>query len=52
MPDFEIRYFHADGALALVHVTSHETHAEAVEHAARVQGDYPRFEVQEIRVAV
>jgi hypothetical protein len=49
VPDFEIRYFNADGSLALVHVTSHASHAEAVEHAARHQHPHDRFEVHEVR---
>jgi hypothetical protein len=48
VPDFEIRYFHADGTLAVVHVTSHPTHAEAIEHARRHQHPHDRFEVMEV----
>jgi len=47
MADFEIRYFNADGTLALVHVTSHASRTEAVEHAARHQHPHDRFEVRE-----
>jgi hypothetical protein len=46
MPDFEIRYFHPDGSLAVVHVTSHGSHAEAVEHARRNQHPHDKFEVR------
>ena len=48
MPDFEIRYFHIDGSLAIVHITSLETAAEAKEHAKHHQQDYSHFEVREI----
>jgi hypothetical protein len=48
VPDFEIRYFHIDGTLGLVHITSHKTRAEAEAHALRNQGEYARFEVQQI----
>ena len=45
MPDFEIRYYHADGKLALVHMcacaTIDEAHALAEENA----GEHTRFEV-------
>ena len=47
MPDFEIRYFHADGTLAVVHVTSHATVAEAEEHARRNRHTHDRFEIHE-----
>lgn len=46
MPDYEIRYFHADGRLAMVHVSSHDSEKEAVEHARRNQKDHARFEVR------
>ena len=49
MPDFEIRYFHADGSLAVVHVTSHDFLSQAEEYARGHQGGYARFEVQEIK---
>jgi hypothetical protein len=48
MPDFEIRFFHADGSLAIVHVTSLSTAAAAEGHAKQHQQDYARFEVQEM----
>ena len=48
MPDFEIRYFNADGSLAIVHVTSHDTMEEAELHAKRNQKDYAHFEVQRV----
>jgi hypothetical protein len=51
LPDFEIRYFNADGALALVHVTSRASRAEAIEHAARHQHPHDRFEVREVHGA-
>ena len=48
MPDFEIRYFHADGTLAIVHITVCDSAAEAEEHARQHQQNYSRFEVFEI----
>lgn len=48
MPDFEIRYFHADGSLALIHVTAHETRAEAENLARLNQDSHHRFEVIEM----
>jgi hypothetical protein len=47
VPDFEIRYFHADGTLAVVHVTSHPTFTDAEEHARRHRHPHDRFEVRE-----
>jgi len=49
LPDFEIRYFRADGTLELVHVTSQETHGEAETHARLNQHPHDRFEVQELK---
>ena len=49
MPDYEIRYFAADGMLALVHVTSHETHGDAETHARLNQHPHDRFEVYELK---
>ncbi len=51
MPDFEIRYFHADGTLAIVHITVCDSHADAEERARTHQSDYSRFEVFEINAA-
>ena len=48
MPDFEIRYFHADGSLAMVRVTSRPTKTDAEACARRDQEAHPRFEVREI----
>jgi len=48
LPDFEIRYFHADGSLTIVHMTSHATLDEAEEHARRHQHPHDRFEVREV----
>jgi hypothetical protein len=45
MPDFEIRYYHADGKLALVHMCSHNTLAEAREFAEQNIGEHARFEL-------
>lgn len=49
MPDFEIRYFNEDGTLAIVHVTSHETRADAEALARLNQHLHHRFEVFELR---
>jgi hypothetical protein len=46
MPDFEIRYFRADGSLALVHMTYHDSESEARDHAHRHQQDHARFEIR------
>lgn len=46
MPDYEIRLFHADGSLALVHVSSHETEQEAATHARILVRDHARYEVR------
>jgi hypothetical protein len=48
MPDFEIRYFHADGSLAMVRVTSRPTKAEAEACARQDQEHYTHFEVREV----
>lgn len=46
MPDYEIRLFHADGTLAVVHISSHVSDEEALSHARRLKGDYARYELQ------
>jgi hypothetical protein len=46
MPDYEIRYFLADGSLALVHISSHASENEAREHARVHQQDFVRFEIR------
>jgi len=48
MPDFEIRYFNADGTLAFVIVTSQPSEAHAEEHAARNNGNHARFEIHSV----
>ncbi|MBS0470743.1 MAG: hypothetical protein JSR60_06700 [Proteobacteria bacterium] len=45
MPDYEIRLFHADGSLALVHVSHHENDEEAHSHARRLLSDLARYEL-------
>jgi len=47
MPDFEIRYFNADGSLALVHISNHATVDDAAEHAKRNLGSHARFEIRD-----
>jgi len=49
VPDFEIRYFQADGTLGIVRITTHNTLARAEEHAREHRGSYARYEVQEIK---
>jgi hypothetical protein len=49
MPDFEIRYFYADGSLAVVHVTTHAFMADAEGHAKLHQGEYAHFTVEETK---
>ncbi len=46
MPDYEIRLFHADGSLAVVHVSSHDNEDEAATHARMLVRDHARFEVR------
>jgi hypothetical protein len=48
LPDFEIRYFHADGTLAIVHITACESQDDAEQHARLHLGDNARFEVFEV----
>jgi hypothetical protein len=45
MPDYEIRFFHVDGSLAVVHVSHHESDDEAHSHARRLQDDHARYEL-------
>ncbi|HXC53668.1 MAG TPA: hypothetical protein VNU97_00075 [Rhizomicrobium sp.] len=45
MPDYEIRFFNADGSLAVVHMTSHESDEEAHSHARRLKGGHHRYEI-------
>lgn len=47
MPDFEIRYYHADGRLALVHICIQKTLEEARRFARANIKDYARFEVRD-----
>ena len=51
MPDYEIRYFHADGALAVIRMTSQTTQANAEAHARHHQQHHARFEVREVNAA-
>jgi len=51
LADFEIRYFRADGTLAIVHITACDSHAEAEERARTHQYDHARFEISEITPA-
>jgi hypothetical protein len=46
MPDYEIRFFHADGALAVVHISTHETDDDAHAHARRIQAEHARYELR------
>ena len=47
MPDFEIRYFNADGTLAVIHMTTHGSREEAEAHALHHLQSHARFEVRE-----
>ena len=51
MPDFEIRYFHTDGTLAVIRMTTHGTREEAEAHARHHQQSHARFEVHEANLA-
>jgi hypothetical protein len=46
MPDYEIRFFDADGALAVVHISTHDTDDEAHAHARRIQAEHARYEIR------
>jgi hypothetical protein len=46
MPDFEIRYYHADGKLAVVHMCIHKTIESAKEFARINLKDHARFELR------
>ena len=46
-PDFEIRYFHADGQLALVQMSSHASERDARAHAQNNIADHARFELRD-----
>ncbi len=51
MPDFEIRYFNADGTLSVIQMTSHGTREDAEAHAKHHQQHHARFEVREMNAA-
>ncbi len=46
MPDYEIRYYRADGSLALVHITIQPSERHAREYAQRNLSDHTRFELR------
>jgi hypothetical protein len=46
MPDYEIRYFRADGTLALVQITVQSNERQAHDYAIRNQADHARFELR------
>jgi hypothetical protein len=46
MPDYEIRYFHADGTLAVIHMSIHNSAQEAAKYARLNLKDHARFEVR------
>jgi hypothetical protein len=48
LPDFEIRYFNADGTLAVVYVAHCASIEEADEHARLYQQNFARFEIVEV----
>ena len=45
MPDFEIRYYSADGKLAFIRMCTYPTIADAEIFAQRNIGEYARFEI-------
>jgi hypothetical protein len=45
MPDFEIRFYHADGKLALVHMCACATVDEARIFAEKNIGEHAQFEI-------
>lgn len=46
MPDYEIRFFDAGGALAVVHMSHHASDDEALDHARGLIGEHARSEVR------
>ncbi|MEI9991222.1 MAG: hypothetical protein WDM86_14395 [Rhizomicrobium sp.] len=46
MPDYEIRLYHSDGSLALVHVCHHDGDDAADAHARRLLHDMARYEIR------
>jgi hypothetical protein len=46
MPDYEIRYYHADGNLAVVQMTVQQSETLAREHALHHQREHARFDVR------
>jgi hypothetical protein len=46
MPDYEIRYYRADGSLALVQITVQQSERHAREYAQRNQQNHARFELR------
>jgi hypothetical protein len=49
MPDYEIRYYRADGTLALIQITVQPSERHAREHAQRHQGDHAHFDLRTLR---
>jgi hypothetical protein len=45
MPDFEIRYYDANGKLALVHMCAYPSAADARDFAEQNIGEHARFEI-------
>lgn len=46
MPDYEIRLYHADGSLALVHMSHQESDEQAHDYAKRLLSDLSRYEIR------
>ncbi len=46
MPDYEIRYFRANGSLALIQITVQPNERYAREAALRHQGEHARFDLR------
>jgi hypothetical protein len=46
MPDYEIRFFHADGTLAIVHMSTYDSDDDAHEHAKGLMADHASYEIR------
>jgi hypothetical protein len=46
MPDYEIRLFNADGTLAIVHMSHHDSDDDAVAQARGLIGGHARYEIR------
>ena len=46
MPDYEIRLFNADGTLAVVHMSHHDSDEDAIAQARNLIGGHARYEIR------